>query len=177
MAHRESEIQWLDTDRIFHTPGISYRPANLKALTVLLGEGGGHDQTSRKVYKNFNLTNLTSDNLDPSHKIYEKYLQYSYFTPAGEKRYFAHTMYNTVGTTALHKGMVNLFPLDLASDDIKTPAISLGVVKSSPLYVEVELLPADNFLSWFLVYTFVYKHKIDFTGSKLKQDVTFDYLK
>lgn len=170
---RDSEIQYTDADLIFHTPGVSYRPANLKSMTVLLG----HSE-HRKVYKNFALENLNRDNLDVTHKHYEKYLQYNYFTPPGEKNYFAHTMFNTITpNTQEYEGSVNIFPLDLESDEIKTPSTALGVVSSSPLYLELEMEPTNNNMMWFLAFTFIYKQKINFTGNKLKQDISFDYLK
>lgn len=125
------------------------------------------------------LDNLNLETLDVSHTFYEKYLQYNFFTPAGEKNYFAHTIYNQIPAANLtdNKGSVNIFPLDLESAEIKTPSITLGVVNSSPLYVELEFEPVQNNQTWFLAFTFIYKHRINFTGDKLKQDVSFDYLK
>jgi hypothetical protein len=49
------------------------------------------------------------------------------------------------------------------------------VVSTSPLKLELEFSPVPTD-TWFLLYTFVYLNKINFPGSKTKQDVTYDYL-
>ena len=53
----------------------------------------------------------------------------------------------------------------------------LGVVNTSPLYIELEFEPVGNDITWFMSYTFLYTNKINFTGNKMKQEVTFDYVK
>ena len=121
---RESDIQWVDTHNIFHTPGIIYRPANLKTMTALLG-----NSETRQVYKNFQIENLNSDNLDISHHHYQKYLQYNFFIPPREKKYFSHSMFNTIPATPATdtgKGLFNIFPLDLTADEIKKTSTNLG---------------------------------------------------
>jgi hypothetical protein len=95
-------------------------------MTVLLG-----NTESRIVYKNFNLENLNSNELDQSHFIYQKYLQYNRFVPQYEKNYFAHTALNkkpSIPSTTDNKGMFNIFPLDLMSisDEFKKPTTNLG---------------------------------------------------
>jgi len=110
---------------VFHTPGIFYRPDSLKSMTALLG-----NTETRSVYNNFHLENLNSNGFDYSHHIYQQYLQYKNFVPPGDKLYWDHTMKNMLpdppSTTAGGKGLFNLFPLDLTSDVIKTPATTLG---------------------------------------------------
>jgi hypothetical protein len=51
-----------------------------------------------------------------------------------------------------------------------------GVVATSPLKLELEFEPVPT-ITWFLALTFLYTNKIDFSGSRLKQDVLIDYLK
>lgn len=173
---RESDIQHVDTERVFHTPGIFYRPDCLKTMTALMG-----NTETRSVYNNFHLENLNSNDFDYSHQLYQCYLQYKKFIPPGETNYWVHTMNNILpappSTTAGGRGLFNLFPLDLASEELKTPPTTLGVVSTSPLKIELEfspILPAT--FNWFLMFTFVYANKINFTGSKTKQDVTYDYI-
>jgi hypothetical protein len=55
-------------DRVFHTPGVYYRPANLKSLTVLMG-----NTEARTVYRNFDLQNLHINSADPTHALYQRY--------------------------------------------------------------------------------------------------------
>jgi hypothetical protein len=155
-------------------------------MTALMG-----NTESRSIYKNFNLANLNSNNLDYTHYMYQKYLQYNKFIPPGEKKYFDHTMYNNVPAVPLtteSKGLFNIFPLDLDSLEISqkkgikgnTGSTTIGVISTSPLKLELELSPltppASN-VNWFLTYTFVYLNKINFPGgSNNKQDVTYDYV-
>jgi hypothetical protein len=149
----------------------------------------GHTE-SRNVYKNFDLQNLNSNNLDNSHYMYQKYLQYNKFLPAGETKYFDHIMYNNVPdapVTTEGKGLFNLFPLDLNSplfqpkSNKNTGSTTLGVISTSPLKLEIELAPIPagvaTDVNWFLMYTFVYLNKINFPGGvNKKQDVTYDYV-
>ena len=94
-------------------------------MTALLG-----NTEARVVYKNFQLENLTTNNPDYSHENYQKYLQYNKFVPPREKKYFAHTVNNIVPTPPVKdvsKGLFNLFPLDLTSDQFNnTHSTSLG---------------------------------------------------
>lgn len=154
-------------------------------MTVLEG-----NTESRKIFKNFNLLNLNSNDLDYTHYTYQKYLQYNKFIPPGETKYFDHIMYNNVPDEVLttqSKGLFNLFPLDLNSPLFshdkklsKTGTTTLGIISKSPLKLELELAPlpagaAD--VNWFLMYTFVYLNKINFPGGvNNKQDVTYDYV-
>jgi hypothetical protein len=126
---RESDIQYVDANNIFHTPGVFYRPETLKTMSCLLG-----NTESRIVYRNFQLENLNTNDLDYSHYNYQKYLQYNKFIPQNENNYFSHTVLNTKPQPALSntdKGMFNIFPLDLISitDELKTPSTNLGKKK------------------------------------------------
>lgn len=153
-------------------------------MTVLLG-----NSESRSVYKNFHLDKLNENGLDYSHYTYQKYLQYNKFIPPGDRNYFVHTLYNNVNVpTADSKGQFNLFPLDLtdqfggggsgsgsSSGGKKLVGPNVGIVSSSPLKLEIELSPIPT-LTWYIVYTFVYLNRIDFSGSKHQQDVTYEYI-
>jgi hypothetical protein len=126
ISFRESDIQYVESNNLFHTPGVFYRPESLKTMNVLLG-----NTESRIVYKNFNLENLNSNDLDPTHYMYQKYLQYNRFIPPHEKNYFSHTALNTrpeTPSTTENKGLFNVFPLDLmsVSDEFKKPNTNLG---------------------------------------------------
>jgi hypothetical protein len=182
---RESDIQYVEANNVFHTPGIYYRPDNLKSMTALMG-----NTEARVIYKNFQLLNLNSNALDYSHYMYQKYLQYNYFVPPGNTKYFIHLQNNVVPNepaTTDSKGLFNLFPLDLNGsgeglevgkkehNELKTPAKTLGIVSTSPLKLEIEFSPVPT-MQWFLVYTFIYLNKINFSGSKDKQDVTYDHV-
>jgi hypothetical protein len=59
----------------------------------------------------------------------------------------------------------------------KTHFCSPGIVSTSPLKLELEFspVPADD-LTWFIFFTFVYLNKINFPGSKTKQDISYDYV-
>ena len=95
--------------------------------------GGNTEQ--RIVYKNIELNNLNSNQLDPSHEIYVKYLQNHFFIPRGERKYFQHSALNVLPTTPstdANKGLFNVFGVDLTSLEpalLKTPASSLGKKK------------------------------------------------
>lgn len=160
-------------------------------MTALLG-----NTESRSVYKNFQLENLDKNALDYSHYMYQLYLQHNKFLAPGEKKYFAHTMQNKLPNpiaTDADKGSFNIFPLDLASEEIQKSSTNLGkifssikkiffessffsgVVSTSPLKLELEFSPIPE-ITWFLALTFVYLNKINFTGNKTNQTVTYDYL-
>lgn len=163
-----------DETRIFHTPGIYYRPASLKNMTALLG-----DTETRAVYDNFELKNLNSDAMDASHEFYQKYLEHHFFVPAGETAYFNHTqdiLIPETPSTAREKGCFNVFPLSLAAlEGHRARQSRLGVVSMSPLKLELEFEPVLT-ETWFVAYTFVYTNRIEFTGSPQHQDVVFDQL-
>ena len=113
-------------DRVFHTPGIYYRPQNLKRMTCLYG-----NSEIRSVFNNFDLDNLHVNKIDRTHEMYERYLKYHRFLPPTERNYFAHMVTNNLvedpGSTTAQKGAVNLFPLDLNSEDLnKTSSSALG---------------------------------------------------
>lgn len=142
----------MDTNNIFHTPGVFYRPAGLKTMTALLG-----NTEARTIYKNFHLSNLNSSRVDPSHTQYQSYLQHSKFLPQGERNYWVHTINSTLLPKqtaaiegALSKGFFNLFPLDLMSSntsELKIPATNLG------MFFEV-FLPSIIFYVSFLISLF-----------------------
>ena len=52
----------------------------------------------------------------------------------------------------------------------------LGVITTSPLRIEVELQPVPT-IQWHLCYTFLYLNKITYTGSRINQEIAFDYLR
>jgi hypothetical protein len=169
-------------------------------MSCLLG-----NTESRIVYKNFNLENLNSNAHDESHYNYQKYLQYNKFIPQNDNNYFIHTALNikpNPASTEEDKGWFNIFPLDLMSitDELKIPSTNLGkllreyfgkglyivkkkhfsisgIVSTSPLKLELEFspVPSDD-LTWYLTFTFVYLNKINFPGSKTKQDISYDYV-
>ncbi|RPH79097.1 MAG: hypothetical protein EHM77_06255 [Planctomycetaceae bacterium] len=173
---KEADIQHLEDNKVFHTPGIYYRPAYLKTMRVYLG-----NTDSSNIFENFNLENLNNNGLDYTHHNYEKYLQHKYFLPEGEKNYFEHTRKNIIPTPisgVLGKGLFNIFPLSLDSDILThSPSSNLGVISTSALRLELELEPVPQTVTWYLFYTFVYLNKITFQGSTVKQDVTVEYLK
>jgi hypothetical protein len=122
---RESDIQYVDTHNLFHTPGVYYRPDTLKTMTVLMG-----NTEARVVFKNIQLENLNVDAQDYSHILYQRYLQQNHFIPPNEQKYFLNTSNNMLPTAPANntnKGLCNIFPLDLTSDEINSPAISLGI--------------------------------------------------
>lgn len=129
----------MDTNRVFHTPGIFYRPEQLKTMTALLG-----NTETRSVFKNFRLENLNSTSLDFSHQLYEKYLQHNNFIPPGDKNYFLHLMHNRLPSPpslTAGKGLFNLFPLDLsAADELsKNPASTLGTTCPLPFFLTLKI--------------------------------------
>ena len=86
-------------------------------MTCILG-----NTEHRVIYNNFALKNLNSNAMDYSHSLYLKYLEYNYFLPAGDSRhYFSHMKQNTIPTAPSlesEKGLFNVFPLSLLSDDL-----------------------------------------------------------
>ena len=108
--------------------GVFYRPASLKSMTCLLG-----NTEKRTVYDNFELHNLNLNAHDYSHELYEKYLENHRYIPPkyGALRstaggvYWAHTTSNqlpTVPSDLLSKGLFNVFPLSLTSDQLNKAA-------------------------------------------------------
>ena len=173
---KDTDIQYQENNQVFHTPGIYYRPNELRSMQALLS-----NTESRTVYNNFKLENLNTNTMDHSHLAYEKYLQNNYFLPLGEKKYFDHTRNNLIPVNPVNnigKGLFNVFPLSLESEQLNPKnyaTSSLGVISQSPLKLEIELEPVPA-IQWFLFFTFVYRNKISFTGSKTKQDINIDYL-
>jgi len=52
-----------------------------------------------------------------------------------------------------------------------------GVISTSPLKLELEFEPVlPNTCTWYLCCTYQYLSRIQFSGNKLKQDVTYAYL-
>jgi hypothetical protein len=128
---RESDLQHVDTNRLFHTPGYYYRPNQLKNMTCLLG-----NTETRTVYRNFELNNLNVNLGDRSHMLYASYLSYNRFLPPEESRYFAHLATNTLaaapGNADNEKGAFNIFPLSLTTSEMqqsKSVSSSLGKEK------------------------------------------------
>jgi hypothetical protein len=173
---KDTDVQYQDNNQIFHTPGVYYRPNELKSMQALLS-----NTESRTTYSNFKLDNLNTNTMDYSHLNYEKYLQNNYFLPLGEKKYFAHTKNNIIPIAPVNdvgKGLFNVFPLSLESEQLNPKnyaTSSLGVISQSPLKLEIELEPVPD-IQWFLFFTFVYRNKVTFTGSKTRQDISIDYL-
>ncbi len=198
LVHRESDLQHVDTNRLFHTPGYYYRPNQLKNMTCLLG-----NTETRTVYRNFELNNLNVNLGDRSHMLYASYLSYNRFLPPEESRYFAHLATNTLaaapGNADNEKGAFNIFPLSLTTSEMqqsKSVSSSLGkgkifftpppllytdiyacagVVSTSPLKLELQFEPVLT-VQWFMMQTHAYLCRIDFTGSKMKQEVLFDFV-
>jgi hypothetical protein len=95
-------------------------------MTCLLG-----NTETRTVFRNFELNNLHINQSDRSHTLYNRYLCYNRFLPPEETRYFAHLATNTLapdpGNTGTQKGAFNVFPLNLATDELrKATSSSLG---------------------------------------------------
>lgn len=155
----------------FFCAGVYYRPASLKGMTVLYG-----DSDTRKVYKNFKLDNLNTNQQDMTHHLYQKYLEQNFFTPLFSSPFFAHCRTNILPErpTSSDQGHFNIFPLSLMSDDLKD-ATTLGVVTTSPLKLELEFSPVLT-TTWYLSLTFLYTNRVSFSGSKNKQEVTYEYI-
>ena len=114
---------------LFHTPGVYYRPKQLKSIKCLLG-----NSEKQTVYQNFNLQNLNTNALDNTHLLYERYLQTNGFIPPGDKSYFEHMQYGLLPTTVSdtdNKGLFNIFPLSLTDDALnKTSSTNIGTIKN-----------------------------------------------
>ena len=192
-------MQHVVNNRLFFTPGYYYRPNQLKRLTCLLG-----NTEARTVYRNFDLTNLNVNLGDRTHMLYNRYLCYNRFVPPDEKRYFAHLATNTLaaapGSTDDEKGAFNIFPMSLTTEEMNkstssalgkmrgrgffgvrlrqiflTVCFCAGVVSTSPLKLEIQFEPVPE-IQWYLMQTYVNTGKINFSGSKTKQEVTLEYL-
>ena len=119
---------------------------------------------------------------DHTHELYQRYLENNYFVPPGgdvNHMFWAHIRSKTVPAipyaTDTDKGLYNVFPLSLDDGDLqKMPSSNLGVVSTSPLKLEIVCDPYNATVDWFVAFTFVYLNKINFTGQKLKQEVTFN---
>jgi hypothetical protein len=116
--------------------GVFYRPASLKSMTCLLG-----NTEKRTVYDNFELHNLNLNAHDYSHELYEKYLENHRYIPPkyGALRstaggvYWAHTTSNqlpTVPSDIVSKGLFNVFPLSLTSDQLNKAATASTLGKT-----------------------------------------------
>jgi hypothetical protein len=85
-------------------------------MTCLMG-----NTEKRVIHHGFELLNLNSDAHDYTHEVYQKYLENNYFIVPGEQAYWAH-MTNSMlpGTPSKEKakGLFNVFPLRLDSDDL-----------------------------------------------------------
>lgn len=119
-------MQHTADSRLFYTPGVFYRPNQLKSLTCLLG-----NTETRTVYRNFELLNLNVNLGDRSHMLYNRYLCYNRFLPPDEKRYWAHLTTNTLaappGNVENEKGAFNIFPISLTTEELsKSTSSALG---------------------------------------------------
>lgn len=119
-------MQHTADSRLFYTPGVYYRPNQLKSLTCLLG-----NTETRTVYRNFEINNLNRNLGDRSHMAYARYLSYNRFIPANEKRYWAHLTTNTLaappGSVDNEKGAFNVFPIALTTEELsKSTSSALG---------------------------------------------------
>jgi hypothetical protein len=85
-------------------------------MTCLMG-----NTEKRVIHHGFELLNLNSDAHDYTHEVYLKYLETNYFIVPGEQAYWAHMTNNMLpGTPSREKakGLFNVFPLRLDSDDL-----------------------------------------------------------
>jgi hypothetical protein len=112
-------------NRVIYFSGFYYRPETLKSLTCLVG-----NTEKRVVYDSFELLNLNSNAHDYTHDVYQKYLETNYFIVPGEQPFWAHMMNNVLPTQPskeTDKGLFNVFPLCLNSDDLfKTSGSNMG---------------------------------------------------
>jgi hypothetical protein len=168
-------------DDLFHTPGILYRPANLKRITCLLG-----NSSDGVVYNNFNLDQLHIDYPDFSHLDYQKYLEDHFFLPPGgrpEHKFWNHLTQRTVPgrkKESVRLGLFNCFPIDLMSDEVEKSikvGSQLGFINSSPLKIELEFSPVDKTINWLLCFTFMYTNKLTCSGNRFKQELNLQTLK
>lgn len=148
-------------------------------MTCLMG-----NTENRVVYHNFNLQQLNSDAMDPSQHMYQRYLEHQFFVPPNDTHPFfvSHVDNKIPATPSLgsDKGMFNVFPLAL-NLPARSPGASssLGIISQSPLRLELEFEPvntATDAVTWYLVFTFLYLNRIQFPGSRTKQDVTYDFV-
>ena len=124
---RDADCQHIaTTDKLFHTPGVYYRPQELKSLRCVLG-----NSETKQLYNNFELLNLDNNKADYTHQLYARYLQYHRFIPPNETNYFEHM--STINlpidppSTTANKGACNIFPLSLTSEDLnKSTSSALG---------------------------------------------------
>ena len=97
--------------------GIYYRPVSLKSMTCLLG-----NTENRTVYHNFQLNGLNTDAMDPSHHLYQRYLEANFFVPPHDpSSFFSHLVDNKIPTAPNatgDKGYFNVFPMSLLSEDL-----------------------------------------------------------
>jgi hypothetical protein len=101
-------------------------------MTCLLG-----NTENRIVFDNFELQNLNSDAQDYTHGMYQKYLETNHFiAPEQEQNYWSHTkscVLPKTPSTAKEKGLFNIFPLCLTSDELfKTPSSNIGMYLCPP---------------------------------------------
>jgi hypothetical protein len=123
---RDSDVQHTADSRLFYTPGVFYRPSELKNMACLMG-----NTETRTVYRNFELNNLNINLGDRTHMLYAKYLNYNRFLPADELNYWSHLTTNTLaappGSTESEKGAFNIFPLSLTAEELsKSTSSALG---------------------------------------------------
>jgi hypothetical protein len=134
LHYRDTALQHVNTNNVFHTPGVYYRPAELKSMRCLLG-----NTEVRTIYQNFELLNLNINSPDRSHHLYTRYLQTQKFIPPGDVNYFEHSSTNNVPTEPSKtegKGAFNVFALSLTSDELdRTSSSSLGKNKKNKKYL------------------------------------------
>ena len=147
-------------------------------MTCLMG-----NTENRVVYHNFNLQHLNSDTRDPTHQMYQRYLEHQFFVPPNDTHpFFVSHVDNKIPTTVAHgadKGDYNVFPLALNLPVKSTGASSsLGIITQSPLKLELEFEPVNttDAVTWYLVFTFLYTNRIQFPGSRTQQNITYDFV-
>ena len=122
-------MQRSEASGLFYTPGIYYRPATLKSMTCLL---------DNKVYDNFHLENLNSNAHDYTHELYQKYLERKSFVQRGGQKYWSHMENNRLPTTPskiTQKGLFNVFPLCLTSENLFRSSASSFKLGMSAVYI------------------------------------------
>jgi len=90
----------------------------------------GNTET-RAVFDNFQLQNLHANSMDPTHLMYQRYLEEHFFVPPGDTSlFFNHYIDNNIPAQAItngDKGFYNVFPLSLLSNKLDhTPSSNLG---------------------------------------------------
>ena len=121
---RDSDCQHIHgIDRLFHSPGVYYRPQELKSLRCVLG-----NSEKPLLYHNFELSNLNTNKADYTHHLYTRYLQYHNFIPPNENMFFEHTSTINLPTdppsATANKGACNIFPLSLTSEELNNSTSS-----------------------------------------------------